>query len=293
YEDGKPVKKARVWLINTEEQVFETKTDEHGQFQAFSDGTAILDVLLIKAKTPSGSDKVVIVQDESFAERVSSLFTLSAEHKLLNAVKLDRYKYSEDWADPGAVAQAVFIDEHFSSIGDTVFRSEKTPQWKEQITTIGVLEAIRMIKPFSTIGTRILFRGSSSLNNIVGALIVVDGVKMGHDYRELENINPNDVEDIQVYLSVSDIQRFGSFAADGVIEITTKKGKESEAISEVEKRRRTMENPFWFPDIRVDETGEFNFNYSNPDTKLSIVGIIEGISDDGKLGRSEFRYVIH
>ena len=45
---------------------------------------------------------------------------------------------------------------------------------------------------------------------------------MGHDYQVLENINRLNVEDIQVYLSVSDIQMFGSFAADGVIEITTK-----------------------------------------------------------------------
>jgi len=292
YDKGKPVKRARVWLINTEEQVFETETNEQGQFRAFSDGTTILDVLLIKAKTPGGSDKVRIVQDESFVERMNSLFTLSADQKLLNAVKLDQYKYSEDWADPGAVAKAVLIDD-FSSIGHTVVMRERIPQWKEQITRISVLEAIRMVKPFTIIGTRILFRGSSSLGNILGALIVVDGVKIGHDSQILENINPNDVEDIQIYLSVSDIQMFGSFAADGVIEITTKQGKESEAISEVERRRRTMENPFWFSDIRVKETGEFNFNYSNPNTKLSMMGIIEGISDDGKLGRSEFRYIIH
>ncbi len=293
YDDGKPVKKARVWLINTAEQVFETETNEQGKYQAFSDGTTILDVLLIKAKTPGGSDKVRIVQDESFADRVNSLVTLSADQKLLNAVKLDRYKYSEDWADPGAVAKVVLIDEHFSSIGEAAFRGERIPYWKKQISTIGVLEALRIVKSYTIIGTRILFRGSSSLGNIVGALIVVDGVKMGHEYQILENINPYDVENIQVYLSVSDIQMFGSSAVDGVIAITTKQGKESEAISEVEIKRRAMENSLWFPTIRVDETGEFSFNYSNPDTKLSIMGIIEGISDDGKLGRSEFRYIIH
>jgi len=292
YDKGKPVKKARVWLINTEEQVFETETNEQGQFRAFSDGTTILDVLLIKAKTPGGSEKVRIVQDESFVERMNNLFTLSADQKLLNAVKLDRYKYSEDWADPGAVAKAVLIDD-FSNIGRTVVMRGRIPQWKEQITTISVLEALRMVKPFSIIGTRILFRGSSSTENILGALIVVDGVKMGHDYQVLEQVNPYDVEDIQVYLSVVDIQMFGSFAADGVIEITTKQGKESEDISKLEIKRRAMENSLWFPTIRVDETGEFSFNYSNPDTKLSIMGIIEGISDDGKIGRSEFRYLIH
>lgn len=293
YDDGKPVKKARVWLINTEEQMFETETNEQGKFQAFSDGTTILDIRSIRVKTPSGSDKVRIVQDESFAERVNSLFTLSVEQKLLNAVKLDRYKYSKDWADPGTVAKAVMIDEHFSSTGDAALRDERIPYWKEQISTIGILEAIRMVKPYTIMGSRIVFRGSSSLDNILGALIVVDGVKMGHDYQILENINPYDVEDIKVYLSISDIQMFGSFAADGVIEITTKQGKESEAISEAEIKRRTREHPFWVPIIRVDETGEFNFNYSNPDTKLPIMGIIEGISDDGKLGRSEFRYIIH
>ncbi len=292
YHDGKPVKEARVWLVNIEGQAFETKTDELGKFQAFSDGTTILDVILIRAQTPDGNDQVRIVH-ESFAERVNNLFTLNAEQKLQNDIKLDRYKYSEDWADPVTVDEAIMIDKHFSNVADAAFKSERIPPWKNQISTIGVMEAIRMVKIYRISGNRIFFQGSSSISLTTGALIVVDGVKMGHDYQLLESIDPNDVEDIQVHLSTTGVQEFDSFAVDGVIEITTKMGTESEAISAAERRQPTLENPFWIPIIQADETGVLNFNYSNPDAELTLMGIIEGISTDGELGRTEFKYIIH
>ncbi len=292
YLYGKPVKEALVWLVNIEGQAFETKTDEQGKFQAYSDGTTILDVILIRAQTPGGNDQVKIVH-ESFAERVNNLFTLSAEQKVQNALKLDRYKYSEDWTDPETVDEAILIDKYFSNVADAAFKSERIPLWKTQILTIGIMEAIRMVQPYRLNGNRILFQGPSHLNFITGALIVVDDVKLGHDYQLLEGIDPFDVEDIQVHLSNAEIQKFDSFALDGVIEITTKMGPASDAVSVTERRQRTMENPFWVPIIQMDETGALNFNYSNPDAELSLMGIIEGISADGELGRSEFKYIIH
>jgi hypothetical protein len=292
YLDGKPVKEALVWLVNIEGQAFETKTDEQGKFQAYSDGTTILDVILIRAQTPGGNDQVKIVH-ESFAERVNNLFTLSAAQKVQNALKLDRYKYSEDWTDPETVAEAILIDKHFSKVAEAAFKDEKIPPWKSQILTSGIMEAIRMVKIYRISGNRIFFQGSSSLSLTTGALIVVDGVKMGHDYQLLEGIDPFDVEDIQVHLSNTEIQKFDSFAVDGVIEITTKMGPASDAVGATERRQRTMENPFWVPIIQMDETGALNFNYSNPDAELSLMGIIEGIGADGELGRIKFEYIIH
>jgi len=283
-KDGKPAVNARVRLKNRAGKTLETQTNEDGKFQFFTDGSTDLDVKALKAKTAGGSDNVNIIQDESFAEKVSLLCAPGAEQKILGDIRLDQYMYSQNWADAAAVANAKMVDKYFWSTEKASILNGKIPVWKQQISYAGVLEAIRMIKPYSIIGTGIFFRGASSINNPTGALIVVDGMKWGYEYRILNSITPNDIDDIKIHLSTPDIMRFDSFAFDGVIEITTKSGRKK-------RSRFTMERPIWAPDIHVDNTGEVG--YYNPDRILSIMGIIEGISDDGKPGWAVFRYSIH
>lgn len=69
--------------------------------------------------------------------------------------------------------------------------------------------------------TRILIRGVGTLNN-TDPLYVIDGVPTKAGMHEL---NPNDIESIQVLKDASSASIYGSRAANGVIIITTKKGK--------------------------------------------------------------------
>ncbi len=290
--DGKPAENARVWLKNTAGKTLETQTDSDGKFQFFSDGSTDLDVQVIKAKTEGGSEKVKIIQDETFAQKVNKFCVLGVEQKIFNDVRLDKYKYPQNWENAAAVANAKMVDKYFWSTEKATVQDDKIPVWKQVISSVGVLEAVRMIKSYSIRGTGIFFRGASSINNPRGALIVLDGMKLGYDYRTLNSINPNDIDDIKIHLSTLEIMRFDSFAFDGVIEVTTKSGR-NKGIGRTERSRFTMKHPFWMPDIHVDNTGEVGFNYYNPDKTLSIMGIMEGISNDGKPGRAVFRYSIH
>jgi TonB-linked SusC/RagA family outer membrane protein len=69
--------------------------------------------------------------------------------------------------------------------------------------------------------TRVRVRGSSSLTGNSDALIVIDGLQGG----DLRSINPNDIESIEILKDASAAAVYGSRGANGVILITTKKGK--------------------------------------------------------------------
>lgn len=70
----------------------------------------------------------------------------------------------------------------------------------------------------------IKIRGYSSLNS-GGALIIIDGVP-----GDMNNVAPDDVESISVLKDAASASIYGARAAEGVILVTTKKGKPSEKI---------------------------------------------------------------
>ena len=94
--------------------------------------------------------------------------------------------------------------------------------------------------------SKVLIRGVSSISGNNQPLFVVDGVPIegtdfnstetarggsGYDYGNLiQDINPDDIEDISVLKGASATALYGSRANNGVIMITTKKGKKSEGL---------------------------------------------------------------
>lgn len=85
-------------------------------------------------------------------------------------------------------------------------------------------------------GSTIRIRGGSSLNASNDPLIVVDGVAISNENVSgssnfLSFINPNDIETFTVLKDASATAIYGSRASNGVILITTKKGKVGNALS--------------------------------------------------------------
>jgi len=81
----------------------------------------------------------------------------------------------------------------------------------------------------------IRIRGTGSLSLSSNPLIVIDGVPMndggvGGSRNVLNSINPSDIETMTVLKDASSTAIFGSRAANGVIMITTKKGKAGQDI---------------------------------------------------------------
>ena len=84
-----------------------------------------------------------------------------------------------------------------------------------------------------TAGSTIRIRGGASLNASNDPLIVLDGVPLeiggisGNNSNFLSLINPNDIESMTVLKDASSTAIYGSWASNGVIIITTKKGADS------------------------------------------------------------------
>lgn len=71
-------------------------------------------------------------------------------------------------------------------------------------------------------GTKIKVRGIGSINAGSDPLYVIDGYPSGNNL----NINPNDIETIDILKDAASAAIYGSRAAGGVVLITTKRGKE-------------------------------------------------------------------
>ena len=79
-------------------------------------------------------------------------------------------------------------------------------------------------------GSSIRIRGAASLNASNDPLIIIDGVPIANDAGKgmsnpLDMVNPNDIESFTVLKDASSAAIYGSRASNGVIMITTKKGK--------------------------------------------------------------------
>lgn len=70
-------------------------------------------------------------------------------------------------------------------------------------------------------GLSVRVRGSTSVNADNEPLYVVDGIPSG----DIANINPNDIESMQILKDASSAAIYGARAANGVVLITTKRGK--------------------------------------------------------------------
>lgn len=88
----------------------------------------------------------------------------------------------------------------------------------------GKVAGARIYQSNNTPGADAVFRirGGSSINKTNDPLVLVDGVE-----RAFSGINPNDVESIEVLKDAASTAIYGSRASNGVVLITTKKGKDS------------------------------------------------------------------
>lgn len=85
-------------------------------------------------------------------------------------------------------------------------------------------------------GMSMVIRGISTINGSTEPLYVIDGLQVqgstseaGNTSNPLAGINPSDIEDVQILQGPSATAVYGSRATNGVVIITTKKGKRGEA----------------------------------------------------------------
>ncbi|MEQ9287914.1 MAG: SusC/RagA family TonB-linked outer membrane protein [Cyclobacteriaceae bacterium] len=126
-----------------------------------------------------------------------------------------------------------------SSIDDEVFKQQPVTKVSEILQ--GRVAGVSVNSPSGKPGGNqvIRIRGANSINASNDPLVVVDGL-VGADFTSL---NPNNIESIEVLKDASATAIYGSRGANGVILVTTKKGKPGKAQISFEYFHRVQEVP--------------------------------------------------
>lgn len=127
----------------------------------------------------------------------------------------------------------------------------------------GKVAGVQINRSASGVGgaTKVVMRGSKSLTGNNNVLYVIDGIPLGNQADRggdgtgfggsasgegIANFNPDDIESISVLSGPSAAALYGSSASQGVILITTKKGKEGKVAVNVSSSVEMM-NPLIMP----------------------------------------------
>ncbi len=175
-------------------------------------------------------------QDVLIGERTTINVTLSSDTEDIDEVVVTALGISREKKSLGYSVQEVK--------GDDVNTSKSS----DFTTALSGKVAGLQIKANTNFGgsTNVVVRGSSSLTGNNQALFVIDGVPIdnsilntdyqkegghGYDYgNTASDVNPNDIESISVLKGAAATALYGSRAANGVVLITTKKGKKGKGL---------------------------------------------------------------
>ncbi len=122
------------------------------------------------------------------------------------------------------------------------------------------LEDVEMESAISSSTINLTVRGVSSSDN-PNALYVVDGVV----YDKEPNLNPDDIQSMNVLKGGEATAIYGAIGANGVVVITTKKGANA-ALDNVKARTNLNETAFFYPNLRTDANGNVIIEFTTPES---------------------------
>jgi len=116
--------------------------------------------------------------------------------------------------------------------------------------------------------SNIVIRGPGSITQDNSPLYVIDGFPL--EDADNNNINPNDIESIDILKDASSTAIYGSRGANGVIIITTKKGKKGDPVInfngyyglQKNTNRMKMLDPYEFVKVQLEQTAGQTLNTS-------------------------------
>lgn len=203
-------------------------------------------------------------------------------------------------ADVVLGASAINLDQVVvTATGEQVRRREQgnvvasiTPSTEQLAATANVTDVLNSRTPSvyvqqsagtSGTGSRIRIRGANSLSLNNEPLLVVDGIRANNDVgnrsvsgngvgtnvgtggqviSRLNDINPDDIESIEVIKGPAGVSLYGTAAANGVIQITTKKGRagatQVSAYGEGGALRQTVDLPANYANVGATVGGANN-----------------------------------
>jgi TonB-linked SusC/RagA family outer membrane protein len=188
-----------------------------------ADGTYKLDV-------PEGNAQLVfsyvgyLSQDIAVGNQTTINVTLKSDNKVLDEIVVIGYGTARKSDLTGAV----------SGVKEAELMERPAPSLNQQLS--GRLPGVQVNTNSGRPGgrTTVRIRGFSSINSSNNPLYVVDGVMLpqstGDQFSNpIDYINPNDITNVEVLKDASSTAIYGARGANGVILVTTRKGKAGES----------------------------------------------------------------
>ncbi len=197
------------------------------------------------------------------------------------------------------VVTALGIERSKQSLGSSVTKIDTKELNEVPLTNLvnslaGQIAGVQVTNGSSGVGSssRIVIRGENSLNGSNQPLFVVDGVPISNEQitsnlinlgalQEVDygnggaDLNPDDIESITILKGAASAALYGTRAANGVVVITTKRGKKAPGIGVSVSSTLTFEDLLTLPDYQNVYGGGNNGEYSFQN------GIGAGIRDGG------------
>jgi TonB-linked SusC/RagA family outer membrane protein len=192
---------------------------------------------------PSGTLEVRVIRVGYSEQKKSIAVTAGAAATLDFAMKVAVVQLQEIVTTATGQQRRVEIGNSIANVGNVTQRVEETP-----VTSIADLLTARapgvVVLPGSMTGTAptVRIRGVSSLSLSNAPIWVVDGVRFNSssfsaagaggtmiNSSNLNGLNPEDIEDIEIVKGPSAATLYGTDASNGVIVVTTKKGRTGNA----------------------------------------------------------------
>lgn len=304
-KNGNKINKAKVSLANNKNmQIYSTTTNVDGIFSFPNLNMNNIDDFVVKATDSEGkrSLKVDLIKD------VAGQISVYIADKSMKFALLDK----DERIDRTYVENNPTL---FVKAPKKAFRTNSSNidlQRKQLSSATSILDVIKSMKPYKLMSNQIVFFGSeNSLTHQGGALIVVDGQQMGTDVSAIQGISPAEVDHINVSTSPVDIQRYTGLNSVGLVEIFLKggmaRGKMNMKTEEAEDdyripgsfpetkekiNRNTGTTLFWRPELKVDQSGKFEFRLGAGKVISDFVIEIQGTTPDGRFGVGEAKFSV-
>lgn len=309
--NGTPVANGNVTLLAKNGGSMLTQvTDANGRFSfpnlAYTDNTPFV----IQAKTAEGKNNTQIIMDQP-----KELVLMAEKNKLMGGSDIEK---NDDKPGPASVYMAdasgkllkevivkdKYLESHTNTITDFADQSGLGRSLEGRLPGVSLTNGVPYL------------RERVGISEAGPMLVIIDGMQGG----SITDLNVSDVESVKMLKNV-DAALYGFQGSNGVLIITTKKSKSQVVNKKLSPglityapkgfyKARTFYSPayggsvkqanksddrvtiYWNPDVVTDKDGSASFDFYNADGKGNYRVIIEGVDDNGNVGRSVYTYKV-
>ena len=326
---GKPIANGAVTLISEYKgPVFTSKTDDKGMFHfsnlVFAD-TAHFVLSAVNAKNKNSTKIIYFDQKDSgpaVAGKRSPVISIVPDTAIASFVNNDKLQQAElvkYGHIKGIMLREVKIKDKKQ---DNQYRTQSFAGagHADQVMHADEIERVQgpLITSLDGRLRGVTFIGHGLARRPYKMLLIIDGAELPPD--EINSLSAADVETVEV-LKYASASIYGVQGAGGVLVITTKqgRGREPKDIASVgvlpispvgfykarefyspkydnpnliAKQRDLRSTVYWKPEIKTDKDGNASFEYYNADGAGTYKIVVEGIDNNGNIGRQVYRYKV-